>query len=309
MVLGLCRSLLRNQHDGEDAAQQTFLSAYASLLAGTEPRDPGAWLATIARNECRSRAQRRMREPLAEAEPVVGGVDPLEHTVQASEVDALRLALARLPQQQRRAFVLREFSGLSYEELALALGVSQPAIESLLFRARRQLRGSLRAAAAAAAAVPVSLRDWFSQLASGSDPGGAAGIAKLGSVPLAVKVGSLWAGTAILSATAVAVAPMHGHHERQRVARGAQPRARAVVVASSVARTSPPAHAIAAAPPIGVADTTESRHSGSDEGRSRDERSQLDEVHRHGSDGAGDGSGDSVTGGDSSHSDSGDSGD
>ena len=79
-----------------------------------------------------------------------------------------------------------------------------------------------------------------------------------------------------------------------------------MVAASSAARTTSLVRVVAAAPPIGVADTAESRHSGSDEGRSRDEHSQLDEVDRHGSDGGGDGSGDSGTGGDSSQS--GDSG-
>ena len=64
LVLGLCRGLLRDATEAEDAAQQTFLSAYRSLLAGTAPREPAAWLATIARNECRTRARDRMREPL-----------------------------------------------------------------------------------------------------------------------------------------------------------------------------------------------------------------------------------------------------
>ena len=53
-------------------------------------------------------------------------------------------AIGALPRQQRRAILLREFSGLSYDELAAALGVSEPAVESLLFRARRELRTRLR---------------------------------------------------------------------------------------------------------------------------------------------------------------------
>src|SRR4051812_11674708 len=63
-VYGLCRLLLRDPNDAEDAAQQTFLSAYRALVSGVVPRDPGAWLATIARNECRNRVRLRMREPL-----------------------------------------------------------------------------------------------------------------------------------------------------------------------------------------------------------------------------------------------------
>ena len=47
---GLCRLLLREYAEAEDAAQQTFLSAYGALLRGSEPRHPAAWLATIARS-------------------------------------------------------------------------------------------------------------------------------------------------------------------------------------------------------------------------------------------------------------------
>src|SRR4051812_2352596 len=133
MVLGICRGMLRNAHDAEDAAQQTFLSAYTNLSGGTTPREPAAWLATIARNECRTRAQRRMREPLpGEDIEVAGGGDPAEQAVRSQEVESLRHALARLPGQQRQAFLLREFSGLSYDELADELGVTRPAVESLL---------------------------------------------------------------------------------------------------------------------------------------------------------------------------------
>lgn len=211
MVLGLCRSLLRNTHDAEDAAQQTFVSAYGSLLGGTRPRDPGAWLATIARNECRTRAQRRMREPLPLAESVYAAPAA---PVDAADVDALRVALAQLPGQQRQAFVLREFSGLSYDELAAALGITVPAVESLLFRARRQLRASLRSAAAAALSFPAATRDFVVQLFAGSPDGaGPVTLAKLGSAPLLAKLASAGAGAALMTAGAVAIVP--GRHPRQ----------------------------------------------------------------------------------------------
>ena len=48
MVFGLCRLLLRDHHEAEDASQQTFVSAYRALLRGTEPREAGPWLAAIA---------------------------------------------------------------------------------------------------------------------------------------------------------------------------------------------------------------------------------------------------------------------
>jgi len=217
MVLGVCRGLLRDRHEAEDAAQQAFLSAYASLLSGTVPREPAAWLATIARNECRTRAQRRMREPLPVADTQETLVDP---SASAADVESLRLALAQLPGQQRRAFLLREFSGLSYAELAVALGVSRPAVESLLFRARQQLRGTLRAVAAASFSAPASMRDFISQLFAGpADGSGVATAAKLGSLPFAAKLASIGAGTALMTAGAVAVAPGSHHHQQRTAAR------------------------------------------------------------------------------------------
>src|SRR5207248_3886039 len=80
-VLGLCRMFLRDRAEAEDAMQQTFLSAYRSVLGGNEPREPGAWLSAIARNECWARARARMREPLAEPELEGAGPDALTQAI------------------------------------------------------------------------------------------------------------------------------------------------------------------------------------------------------------------------------------
>ncbi|MDQ2980836.1 MAG: RNA polymerase sigma factor, partial [Actinomycetota bacterium] len=199
-VLAICRGLLRDRTEAEDAAQQTFLSAYRSLLAGNEPREPAAWIATIARNECRTRARERMREPLAFIGPEPELPDPAVETIRRSEVRALRRALAHLPRNQQQAFMLREFGGLSYDELAGALGVSASAVESLLFRARRQLRGSLQSAVASVNGVltlPLALRELIAR------------VAQAGSAPVAVKVAAATGSAALVTAGAVAVTPHH----------------------------------------------------------------------------------------------------
>jgi len=145
MVFGLCRALLRDTTEAEDAAQQVFLSAHRSLLNGAEPREPAAWLATIARNECWARIRTRMREPLTtDAADAVGGVDPVYEAIRKADLAALWRAIRALPRQQRDALLLREFGGLRYDELAAALAVTEPAVESLLFRARARLRLQLR---------------------------------------------------------------------------------------------------------------------------------------------------------------------
>ena len=147
----VCRGLLRNAADAEDAKQQTFLSAYRALLGGTEPRDVPAWLATIARHECyrQSAARKQAAVPALEIEEAPDLADVHTQAVANLSAARLRREIRRLPSLQRDAIVLREFAGLSYDELARELGVTRPAAHSLLVRARTTLRGRLRAEIAA----------------------------------------------------------------------------------------------------------------------------------------------------------------
>jgi RNA polymerase sigma factor (sigma-70 family) len=197
MVYGVCRVLLRDPDEAEDAAQQVFLSAHRSMLGGTEPREPAAWLGTIARNECRARIRARMTTPLALVEERDAAAIDVEHAAaQRAEIEALCAALAELPQHQREAIVLREFYGLSYEEVQAALGITDAAVESLLFRARKRLQRELRPArvASGALALPLALRDALAHAVPGFSSGSGAGglLSKLASLPLVAKL----AGTA-----------------------------------------------------------------------------------------------------------------
>jgi RNA polymerase sigma-70 factor (ECF subfamily) len=188
LVRSVCRSLLRDRNEAEDAVQQTFLSAQRALMNGSSPREPAAWLATIARNECLARVRERMREPLpVDAEPTEFGVDA--HTAAASryEVATLREALADLPRAQREAIILREMRGLSYDEVARTLSVTTGAVESLIFRARRTLQVKLSGALQALS--PVAL---FGRMFGSSGGGDLAG-------PAVAKVAAIGVGAAILA--------------------------------------------------------------------------------------------------------------
>jgi RNA polymerase sigma-70 factor (ECF subfamily) len=148
LVHSVCRSILRDRVEAEDAAQQTFLSAQRALMNGSWPQDAAAWLATIARNESLARVQGRMREPLAvELDQQHGAAPDVHATVsQRYEASELRDALGQLPGPQREAILLREVRGLSSPEVAAALSVTTHAAESLVFRARRRLRTQLQGA-------------------------------------------------------------------------------------------------------------------------------------------------------------------
>jgi RNA polymerase sigma-70 factor (ECF subfamily) len=148
----VCRALLRDPTDAEDAKQQTFLSAYRALLGGTEPRDVPAWLATIARHECYRVSAARKAAAIPALALIEEAADPADvHTQAVANLSAARLRreIRRLPSLQRDAILLREFAGLSYDELARELGVTRPAAHSLLVRARTTLRGRLKAEIAA----------------------------------------------------------------------------------------------------------------------------------------------------------------
>jgi RNA polymerase sigma factor (sigma-70 family) len=197
-VVGLCRALLRDRVEAEDAAQQVFLSAHRALLNGSTPREPAAWLATIARNECWARIGARMREPLpsADAEPHSRLPDPLAEAIRKADLTALWRAIDELPPQQRRALLLREFGGLSYDELAAALAVSTPAVESLLFRARTGLRARLRTAYAS-----VTGASWLEGLLRLAAGGSSV------AVPVAAKVVAVGVGAAVVTGGTVALVP------------------------------------------------------------------------------------------------------
>ena len=261
MVYGLCRALLRDLDDADDATQSTFIAAYQSLLAGNRVREPAAWLATIARNECAARSRSRMREPLplpdADLVQVQGPDAELERIAVVAE---LRQAIAGLPQKQREAVVLRDLYGLPYTEVGAALGISLASVESLLFRARRSLRVSLKTLAGGALTVPIAVREGVAQAlpALGAGGGGAASgavgiglVAKLASGPATIKAAAGLA--AAVAAGSIAVAGVeHGGTVR--------PQHRANDAAAHVAQAPSTHQALAASAPTEVASGASTTH-------------------------------------------------
>jgi RNA polymerase sigma factor (sigma-70 family) len=145
LVYRYCLRMLGSREDAEDATQTTFFQALRAMRRGVSPDFERAWLLTIAKNECKSRyrsgSRRRERElthdphALAELATAPEGGD--------GRLVGVQQALARLPEMQRRALLLREWQGQSYAEIARELGASRAAVEALLFRARRGLAREL----------------------------------------------------------------------------------------------------------------------------------------------------------------------
>jgi RNA polymerase sigma-70 factor (ECF subfamily) len=142
-VFSYCLWRLGKREDAEDAAQTTFLNAHNALSRGTTPTSEASWLLTIAHNVClaRWRSQKsRPHEQGAEPEALAAVAAP-EHDPDLAP--RLHAALSKLPEVQRRAFVLREWQGCSYAEIAEALDTTETAVAALVFRARRTLMEAL----------------------------------------------------------------------------------------------------------------------------------------------------------------------
>ena len=132
---------LGNAQDAEDVTQAAFADAYRAVLRGARPESPRAWLLAISENVRRRRfrtAQRRPREELVDDADF-----PLAAELPYEQSRALTEALATLPPEHRRVFVLREIVGMSYDEIAEELGSTVGSVQMLLFRARRSLRDVL----------------------------------------------------------------------------------------------------------------------------------------------------------------------
>jgi RNA polymerase sigma factor (sigma-70 family) len=264
LVSGLCRALLRDRAEAEDAAQQTFLAAHRALLNGSTPREPAAWLATIARNECWGRIRTRMREPLptADVDTEVSSSDPLEEAIRNADLAAMWRAIAELPRQQRDALLLREFGGLSYEELAAALVVSGSAVESLLFRARQGVRVRLKTVYAG-----VTGASWLESLTRLA--GGLGG----SMAPVAAKAVAVGVGAAVVTGGAVGL-PRVLDQQQHRA-----PRTRPAPVHATTAERVP---VLALAPqsrPVVVSTRRAERASTAERSASADEHSSGDQKN------------------------------
>ena len=158
-ALGLALRVLRDEEMARDVVQDAFLKAYGSLDRFEGRSSFYTWLYRIVMNLCLDRRRRgRTRREVEwndalEAEEAVGApalADPgaaPDEALDRSQLRALRArALAELPDDARRTIELREIDGLSYQEIAQALGIPKGTVMSRLHYARRRLQTALRSA-------------------------------------------------------------------------------------------------------------------------------------------------------------------
>jgi RNA polymerase sigma-70 factor (ECF subfamily) len=153
LVAGTIARMLGSNSEVEDIAQQVFIRVWKSARRYVPRAKFTTWLLKIARNLVFNELRRSKRhahvplqlEPGSEDSPIKDEINPgpdaslLEVELQRT----IERAILDLPETQRMALVLRRYEQLSYEQIAEILDLSVPAVKSVLFRARTELRSRL----------------------------------------------------------------------------------------------------------------------------------------------------------------------
>ena len=153
LVGGTVAHLLGSNSDVEDIAQQVFIRVWKSARRYVPRAKFTTWLLKITRNLVFNELRRSKRhahvplqtDPGAEEFPLKDEKNPAPDAslLQTELQQAIDDAIAQLPESQRMALILRRYEQLSYEEISEVLDLSVPAVKSVLFRARTELRSRL----------------------------------------------------------------------------------------------------------------------------------------------------------------------
>lgn len=150
-VYRTCFHMMGNAQDAADCAQETMLRAFRAFPAFRQEAQFTTWITRIALNVCTDELRKRRPVVSLDALREEAGFDPPDGRksvyAQMEERERLRLlrqALARLPEEARKLIVLRDFRGLSYEEIARITDLPLGTVKSRLSRAREKLCGFLK---------------------------------------------------------------------------------------------------------------------------------------------------------------------
>lgn len=149
-VFGLCLRMLSSPAAAEDAAQDTFISAWRGI-GGYRGGSFQAWILRIAGNQCRDELRKRKRRPsdsldsMIEAEgdgaaPPSRERSPEGQALGSETARVIQQGLETLPEEQRMAVLLSDVQGLAYEEVAESMGTSVGTVKSRISRGRARLR-------------------------------------------------------------------------------------------------------------------------------------------------------------------------
>lgn len=144
-VFNLTYRMLGNVEEAEDAAQETFLRAYARLGQYDPEMKFSTWVFSIANHHCIDRLRKRRATFISiDDNPVLENMEgdtpqPELHAMDGERNAEIQLLINQLDPDYRTPLVLRYWEDLSYEEIAATMNMTVAAVKSRLFRARQQL--------------------------------------------------------------------------------------------------------------------------------------------------------------------------
>jgi RNA polymerase sigma-70 factor (ECF subfamily) len=149
-VFGLAFHYIRNREEAWDMAQEVFIKAYNAIGRFRGDSAFKTWLLRITANRCKDFFKKRKLATVAMENTVVeqtvsGGVTPEEKLRSTELGNAIEEALNSLSEKHRSAFILREFEGMSYDDMAEVMGCSTGTVMSRLHHARKKLQQTLSA--------------------------------------------------------------------------------------------------------------------------------------------------------------------
>ena len=157
-IIGTVAKMLGDESDAEDVAQQVFIRVWKSAGRYEPTAKFTTWLYKITRNLVFNELRRRKRHTAQSPDRPLGPADD-DRPMQAADTSvkspdtallddemqaAIQSAIDSLPETQRMAIILRRYDDVSYEEIGEILELSVPAVKSVIFRARTDLREKLR---------------------------------------------------------------------------------------------------------------------------------------------------------------------
>jgi len=146
-VLNLAYHLTGNKEDAEDITQEVFIAVFKGLPNFKGASEISTWVYSITVNKCKEKTRRDLRQkrkginvPLEKVDFFLSSQNTDVELIQLEEEARMRNILLRIPEKQRIAFTMFTMEEFSYLEIAQAMNLSLSAVESLLFRARVNLK-------------------------------------------------------------------------------------------------------------------------------------------------------------------------
>src|SRR4026209_2272238 len=162
-IFALAYRTIGREEDARDVCQETFLRAFRALPGFRGQAKFSSWLYRIALNLCRDWMRRQRRTPvvqmpedvdIAELAAAHGPVESIETLVGRRELGrAVARAMATLPDEQRTAIILKEYHGLTFQEIADLQGCPRSTVKTRLYQGLSVLRRHLQAEGYTAARV------------------------------------------------------------------------------------------------------------------------------------------------------------